>query len=172
MNDFSICPLENSDTSLAFMREIAILAAFVPETQRQTWRDASLPPKFIQKYIVDWGRVGDFGFVAISSDGDLLGASWFRQFSDADRGDGVLAYTGIPEVLVAVKETVRGQGVGGALMTALHNCSKQHGFRELILSVDPNNVAAIAFYKKYGYEVLTVDDSAAGTSIMMSWNIN
>ena len=61
------------------------------------------------------------------------------------------------EVLnIAVDAPYRGRGVGGALMGALHEKAKEMGAERMMLEVRASNAPAIALYKKFGYEKISV----------------
>ena len=46
----------------------------------------------------------------------------------------------------------RGRGVGSALVAAAIDRSRERGLHKLCLSVFPHNEAAIALYRKFGFE--------------------
>jgi putative acetyltransferase len=46
----------------------------------------------------------------------------------------------------------RGQGVGSALMVAAIEWSRAQGMHKLSLGVFPHNAAAIALYRKFGFD--------------------
>jgi ribosomal-protein-alanine N-acetyltransferase len=61
------------------------------------------------------------------------------------------------EVLnIAVDAPYRGRGIGGALMGALHEKAKEMGAERMMLEVRASNAPAIALYKKFGYEKISV----------------
>src|SRR4051794_1727725 len=71
---------------------------------------------FVATHLEGWRRPTDFGFVA-ETDGRAVGAAWVRQFTAEESPFYLDDRT--PEVSIGVADTVRGQGVGGALMRAL-----------------------------------------------------
>ncbi|CAM3066614.1 GNAT family N-acetyltransferase [Vibrio tubiashii] len=86
-------------------------------------------------------------FVAVESDGELLGH---------------LAINSTPKPRlkhsasfgIAVAKTSRGKGVGRFLMEYLLSyCDEQLNLTRLELEVHANNVAALALYKSFGFEV-------------------
>ncbi|EGU40924.1 GNAT family N-acetyltransferase [Vibrio splendidus] len=86
-------------------------------------------------------------FVAVESDGELLGhlainsTSKPRLKRSASFG-------------IAVAKTSRGKGVGRFLMEYLLSyCDEQLNLTRLELEVHANNVAALALYKSFGFEV-------------------
>ena len=50
-----------------------------------------------------------------------------------------------------VRALYRRRGIARALMTAVHERARLHGFDRLVLSVMPSRVAAIAFYRGLGF---------------------
>lgn len=53
---------------------------------------------------------------------------------------------------VVVQQEWRGQGTGRRLMNALVNWAGQRGIRRLQLLADANNLPALAFYQRLGWE--------------------
>ena len=86
-------------------------------------------------------------FVAVESDGELLGHLAINSTSKPRLKHS--ASFGI-----AVAKTSRGKGVGRFLMEYLLSyCDEQLNFTRLELEVHANNVAALALYKSFGFEV-------------------
>jgi ribosomal protein S18 acetylase RimI-like enzyme len=52
---------------------------------------------------------------------------------------------------MAVLPEWRGRGVGSALLSAAIEWSRQRGLHKLSLSVFPQNKAALALYRKFGF---------------------
>ncbi|UTH72467.1 GNAT family N-acetyltransferase [Chromobacterium sp. IIBBL 290-4] len=84
--------------------------------------------------------------VCESRAGELLGHAGLWRFEGARRQHG--AGLGI-----TVKRECRGQGVGTALMAALLDLADNWmGLQRIELGVYPDNAAAIALYRKFGFE--------------------
>jgi GNAT superfamily N-acetyltransferase len=114
-----------------------------------------LPPKFVLLRIPQvsmfhkgWGRPGDTALVA-DDDGALLGLAWYRLFTEAEHGEGFVDVD-TPEVAVAVVDGHRGEGIGAALMEAIHARAGEQGLRRISLSVDHDNPAR-RLYARLGY---------------------
>ncbi len=67
---------------------------------------------------------------------------------------GLAAMVGLaaPELGMLVRAGRRGQGVGHALVHACVAWAEGRGAREVVLHVFPHNEAAIALYRKHGFE--------------------
>ena len=59
---------------------------------------------------------------------------------------------GFGEIGMLVAREWRGRGVGSALVEAAIDWSRERGLHKLSLSVFPHNEAAIALYRKFGFE--------------------
>lgn len=58
---------------------------------------------------------------------------------------------------ICVDETLRGQGIGKAMVIDVRALAKAFGCQELILGVHPENDAAVAFYQKCGFRIRTIN---------------
>jgi ribosomal-protein-alanine N-acetyltransferase len=57
-----------------------------------------------------------------------------------------------PELGMLVRSDRRGEGIGDALVLACVAWAEGRGAREVVLHVFPHNTAAIALYRKHGFE--------------------
>jgi [ribosomal protein S18]-alanine N-acetyltransferase len=113
----------------------------------------SLPE--IAVYISGWGRPGDEGLIAEAETGESVGAAWYRLFSEQAHGFGfVNAET--PEITIAVREDVRGRGIGSALLDELIACARKGRFPALSLSVEADN-PALRLYERSAFLVIRRD---------------
>ena len=109
-------------------------------------------------YVEDWARSTDVGVVAEDEDGDPIGAAWLRFFDPDDPGFGFID-PAIPEVSIGVVDAHRGEGVGGALLSALEDDARALGLEALSLSVEAANPAK-RLYERRGYrEVAKTGDA-------------
>ena len=140
---------------LPFIREMFTAAA--------NW-DPALPPitfdKVIEdehmlRYVIDWGRPGDVCFIA-EDERVPVGATWRRFYPAASPGYGFIAED-IPEVSIGVRSEWRGQGIGGALLSALADQARGAGLPALCLSVELGN-PAIRLYLRQGYRMVRSSD--------------
>ena len=74
----------------------------------------------------------------------VLGYAYAAQFRDRP------AYAHTCENSIYVRAEMLGQGIGGALMTALMKAAAQAGFREMI-AVISDDAASITLHQKYGF---------------------
>jgi GNAT superfamily N-acetyltransferase len=127
------------------------------------WRPGvELPPRKwvlahpqVAPFHEEWGRDGDTALVA-ESDGLPIGLVWYRFFTPGRHGEGYVdEHT--PELAVAVVDGNRGQGVGRALMEAIHTRAREQGVSRIALSVDAGNPAK-RLYERLGYVELRPDE--------------
>ncbi|HLM03134.1 MAG TPA: GNAT family N-acetyltransferase, partial [Pyrinomonadaceae bacterium] len=97
----------------------------------------------------NFGRRGDFGFVAATGENVLIGAVWARLFAESDKSYGFVAPE-IPELAIAVAPDFRGRGVGTRLLEELIREARNLKFPALSLSVDRRN-PALKLYEKLGF---------------------
>lgn len=110
----------------------------------------------IAQYFKDWGRSGDFGFVAIEGD-EKVGAVWCRLFHQEYPGYGFVA-DNIPELSIAVLEEFRGAGLGIALIKHALSDAQKKGVPGISLSVDARNIA-LNWCLKLGFNVVSTKDN-------------
>lgn len=110
-------------------------------------------------YLAGWPRHGDCGFVAERN--GLVGAAWYRTFTEAEHGYGFVAED-VPELAIAVVVSCRHEGIGRRLLTNLINASVAEGYQALSLSVREANPAR-ALYESVGFTII----KQHGTSLTM-----
>jgi ribosomal protein S18 acetylase RimI-like enzyme len=98
-------------------------------------------------YAEGWGREGDVGVVG-EVDGKPVGACWMRRI----RGGVGLGYVDddTPQLGIALMPGHRGLGFGRALLQAALDAARAHGYRQVSLTVHPQN-PAIALYESCGF---------------------
>jgi ribosomal protein S18 acetylase RimI-like enzyme len=128
-------------------------AAYPPDSQLP-FEDA-LAESHAARFVEGWGRVGDFGVVAIEG-GRLVGAAWCRLFEEARPGWGVIdAET--PELAIAVAPDYRGRGLGSQMLVELFRLARCSGFGAMSLGVSKENRRAIALYRRHGFVAVAED---------------
>jgi ribosomal protein S18 acetylase RimI-like enzyme len=121
------------------------------------WRmneSADLP---VARYVLNWGRPGDEGLVALD-DANAVGAAWYRLFSREEAGFGFVDEQ-TPELTIAVVPSRRGKGFGHELMTGLLERARRAGFDALSLSVAKTS-PAVSLYERYGFRTVGESDDA------------
>ena len=58
---------------------------------------------------------------------------------------------------ICVDETLRGQGIGKAMVADVRALAKAFGCQEVILGVQPENDEAVGFYQKCGFRIRTIN---------------
>lgn len=144
-----------------FLWEMLFESLYAPEGQEPFSREV-LQEQYLAKYVEGWGRPGDIGYIAVNKEGQSIGSITARLFNEANKGYGYIA-DDIPELGMAIHSEYRGHGLGKSLMTALFNGLKEAGVKQVSLSVDPGNTAAVKLYERYGF----VEAGVVGTSITM-----
>lgn len=159
---FIIRPTQPDDEP--FLWDMGWEATAVEAEMRALGRDAALAMPHVRRYLTGWGRPGDAGVVAVSEDGQRLGAAWYRLFPGDEPGWGFVA-ADVPELSIGVAGAARGRGVGGALLAALVALAREHGHRTLSLSVDRQNPAR-RLYERVGFRDAGISDPT-DTSVTM-----
>lgn len=105
----------------------------------------------VRIYAESWGRPGDVGVIGeLEGSGVPVGACWMRLLSD---GLG-LAYVDerTPQLGIAMFPEHQGRGYGGLLMPAALDAARAAGYRQVSLTVHPEN-PAIALYRRCGFRM-------------------
>lgn len=137
-------------TDAAFLEEMLVEAiSWDPEQPRST-PEAVLGTREHRRYLGGWPRPDDLGLVAEDSDGQPVGATWWRCFTRDDPGYGFIA-EGIPEISIGVIGERRGEGIGTLLLAQLECEARSRGIAALGLSVEPRN-PALRLYTRRGYQ--------------------
>jgi RimJ/RimL family protein N-acetyltransferase len=129
-DSFEIRPAGDADR-----RPLAVLFAAVAEERDGI---AAEPPVDLEKRAASWRLDGT---LVAGARGEIVG------FLHVDRSG-----FGFGEIGMLVAREWRGRGVGSALVAAAIDWSRARGLHKLTLSVFPHNEAAIALYRKFGFE--------------------
>ncbi len=146
-----IRPLTARDQTLLW--EMLYQSLHVPEGRAPFERSVLNRPE-IARYVRDWGREGDCGFVAVGEGGRAVGAVWLRLLKGAERGFGYVDEE-TPELGMAVLPEYRGRGVGTSLLSRLIEAAAGV-YESVSLSVADGN-PAIRLYRRAGFETVGRD---------------
>ena len=106
-------------------------------------REVLRQPEFA-RYVEDWGRDGDRGFVANDTETHaFLGAVWYREPATSQT----------PELLFVVASGQRNRGIGAGLLTQWVRSNPEQS--EISMRVNVSN-PAVRLYERFGFRV--VDD--------------
>jgi lincosamide nucleotidyltransferase A/C/D/E len=136
-------------SDLDVLREMSFYAARWRPGQENDSRESVLSDDHVARYVDDWRRPGDTGFVA-EEHGQAVGAAWVRLFTRERAGYGFIDST-IPELSIGVVPTRRGSGIGLALLTATLDAVRHAGHRAVSLSVEVDN-PALRLYERVGFK--------------------
>ncbi|MEH2237814.1 GNAT family N-acetyltransferase [Nostoc sp.] len=106
----------------------------------------------LAKYVKNWGRKDDSGFVAIlESSNQPVGAAWLRLLTGENKGYGYVDDR-TPELAIAILPQHRNKGIGTQLLTHLLGATKT-SYPSVSLSIRATN-PALSLYKQLGFEVV------------------
>jgi len=139
--DYVIRPLTRQDEPILW--EMLYYGLFSTGKSEPPSRDVVRRPEIV-RYVQDWGRAGDIGFVAHDKKNRaLLGAAWLRQPTDKSDAS--------PELALAVKPEHRRHGIGTALLTQLVRATPEHS------TISVSFVAGkpvLRLYERFGFKVV------------------
>ena len=150
--DYVIRPLTPADEPLLW----DMLHAALHTSEGAPSREILQRPEYA-RYVEDWGREGDTGFVVSDKfDGEVLGAVWYRVPAAegqgrADQGEGT------PELAFAVKPGQRKRGLGAALLTQLVKANPHHSAVSMRAST---HNPAVRLYERFGYKIVNEEGGA------------
>jgi ribosomal protein S18 acetylase RimI-like enzyme len=147
---YTIRPIQATDE--AFLWQMLFYAAHMHQEAGKTVADARQNPD-LAKYVSNWGRPGDLGFVATENDASQqVGAAWVRLYVGAGK-----AYSptsdDTPELAMAVLPAYTGQGIGTRLLQKLITAARPH-YPALALNVRADN-PALRLYQRLGFVVVS-----------------
>jgi len=115
----------------------------------------------VAKYILQWGRSGDLGVLAIDTgSGEAVGAAWLRLFTSQDKGFGYVD-DATPELAIAVLPGFVGRGIASRLLERLLSIARTR-HAAVSLSVRESN-PAVRFYQRFGFKRVVDGDVANRT---------
>lgn len=116
----------------------------------RAWADQLVRQRWGDTRIVTRGRIHDTsnlpGFIALGA-GQPVGLATFRV--DGDRCE-----------MVSLDSLIEGKGVGGGLLDAVIDEASRRGCRRLWLITTNDNLKAVRFYQKRGFELVAIHRNA------------
>jgi ribosomal protein S18 acetylase RimI-like enzyme len=139
-----------------FLWEMLYQALYVEEGKEPFPREVLSEPR-VARYVKDWGRAGDLGFIALDAFSlQPVGAVWCRLSTQDDKGFAYLDDE-TPELGIALLPEYRGKGIGTALLKHMLE-SARASYPAISLSVSPNN-PALRLYERLGFKTVDVRDN-------------
>lgn len=147
--DASKVTLEPIETVDPFLESMLFEAAAIHPHIYHLGKTKALETPEMRRYLDDWGREGDHGFIATDEYGIHAGAAFSRMFGDDTPGFGYLKRE-IPEIVVGVLPDRRNHGIGSVLLMGLGDCLEQRGFPGMS-TVVPGGDHIKEFYEHRGF---------------------
>ena len=148
MNAIEIVPIAQDHID-GFHRALDIVAR-----ERRYLAFLEAPPiESTRAFVLDNIKRGDLQFVAVSSDGEVVG--WCDVMP---MGRPVQAHRGV--FGVGLLPQFRGQGIGTKLIQSALAAARAFGLHRVELTVREHNTGAIELYKKAGFEIEGVQRDA------------
>ena len=162
MTEYKIRSLSNADESTLWT--MLMYAAHESSVENVRSNPA------LDRYVKDWGRSGDRGFVAIDNklENRYVGAAWLRLFSSDERGFGYVD-AGIPELAIAVSPADRDRGIGTKLLMQTIG-SARNIYPAISLSVRASN-PVVNLYRRAGFVKVDGSDTITRTGETSSFNM-
>ncbi|OPA75283.1 histone acetyltransferase [Paenibacillus selenitireducens] len=152
---FQVRPIGEED--IPFLWEMLYESLYVPEGGCPFPRDVIHEPS-LSKYVEGWGRIGDYGYIAIDAQGERVGSVIMRFFKESNQGYGYVNEE-TPELNIAIIDAYRGKGIGTLLLESILEYGKAKQLPAISLSVDPNNYA-VKLYERYGFHEIGMVDTS------------
>lgn len=132
--------------------ELKLLEDFLYECIFLNGHDIVLPREVIYNpdiylYIKDFGKLPDDLCLVAECDGKVCGAVWTRIIPAYGHVD-----NDTPEFAISLYKEYRGKGIGTALMKAMLDKLREHGYKQTSLSVQKANYA-YRMYRDVGFVI-------------------
>lgn len=150
MNKFNIEIREIKPAEYGELENFLYEAIYIPDGVPKPPRNIIEQPE-LQVYVKDFGtRAADCGFVA-EINGKIIGACWARIMNDYGHIDDET-----PSLALSVLKDFRRRGIATALLEKISARLAKENFKRVSLSVQNENAAAVALYKKLQFEIVDV----------------
>ena len=143
-----------------FLWQMLYYASHMDEEGATSPEDAKRNPDLL-KYVKDWGRPTDMGFLALDpATIQPVGAAWVRLLIGPDK---TISYIddSTPELAIAIRPDYIGKGLGTQLLTHILQAAS-HTFPAVVLSVRSNNPAK-RLYERLGFVTVSTSTNRVGT---------
>lgn len=127
-------------------------AIYAHHVRNGTGTFEEIPPS-VDEMLGRWGNVTTKGCAWLVAEGDegVAGYGYYQQIRDRS------AYRFTAEDSIYVREDVRGQGVGKALVVALVQAATEAGYRQMIAVIgDSENIGSIGVHTSLGFRKVGV----------------
>ncbi len=144
-----------------FLWQMLYYAAHMEEEGETSFLATKNNPDLI-KYVKDWGRKTDIGFIALDPHSQQqIGAAWVRLLVDKDK---TISYVDefTPELAIAILPEYIGKGVGTQLLARVSEAAKEM-YPSVVLSVRSTNPAK-RLYERMGFVVVSNATNRVGTA--------
>ena len=170
-NDTQIVTIRSATSAdEPFLWEMLYLAANMAG-DGEVSADAAKTHPYLAAYIEGWGRADDLGVIAETQDGRrLFGAAWVRVLTGEHKHYPAVS-DGVPELAIAVRSELIGQGLGTQLLIALLDAARGR-YPAIVLSVRAANPAR-RLYERLGFVAVdTIVNRVGGTSYVMQVDLD
>ena len=150
---------------IPILTDMLFEAGSVSEKFREMGKEKALELPAMIYFLDNFGRRGDFGFIAETVDKILVGAVWARLFSAENKGFGFISEE-IPELAIAVVPEFRASGAGTKLLKQLIKEARNLKFPALSLSVYRRN-PALRLYERLGFRDAGISKETDSSLIMI-----
>ena len=125
-------------------------AIYIPDGEPQPSREILSRPE-LQVYVKNFGeQPADVCFVAVANE-KIVGACWARIMNDYGHIDDET-----PSLAMSVLKNFRRKGIATALLKKIFAHLVEKNFKQVSLSVQQKNSAAVELYRKFKFEIVDV----------------
>ncbi|MDB5162055.1 MAG: N-acetyltransferase [Candidatus Saccharibacteria bacterium] len=142
----------------ALLDDMSITATFgarMPEEDFPETQEFLTEYPHIAEFTKDFGKDSDLGLIAVDPQGEPVGAIWGRDYPRDENDDAMQTHPF--EITLAVREKMRGQGIGRQLLDSFATMAWLNNRSEVGLVVHYKNPAR-RLYEAAGYVPIVGDD--------------
>jgi len=153
-DSIKIRPATSED--IPFLSDMLFEAGAISEKVREMGKEQALTLPAMIYFLENFGRIGDFGFIAETEDAAPIGAAWARLFSEENKSYGFISDK-IPEFAIAVESEFRGLGIGTKLLEQL--IEEAHKLKR--------RTPALKLYERLGFRDAGISKETESSLIMI-----